>query len=54
MKFLITAESAGYLEKVIDAKNENEAQEIMDRMLENGEMPEVGDGSIENEQIQKL
>lgn len=53
MKFLIKAESVGYLEEEIEAKDADEAYKILENKLENGELPEV-DGSIENKEVVQL
>ena len=53
MKYKITAQSVGYLEDIIEADNEDEAQKIMDEMLENGAMTETH-GSIELKNIELL
>ena len=52
-KFKCTAESIGYLETMIEAENEEEASIKFEEMLDNGEVPEVGLGSIENKEIVK-
>ncbi len=57
-KYKITAESVGYLEETIEAKNEDEAWDIFEEMLENGEVSEASDpsgwptGSIENKRVE--
>ena len=52
-KFRISAESVGYLEETIEAKNEDEAWEILEKKLEMGDLEEV-DGSIENKKVEKV
>ena len=51
-KFRIIAKSVGLLENEIEANNEEQAEEIMEKMLDNGEMTEV-DGWIEDKRIEK-
>ena len=52
-KYKITAESVGYLEKIIKAKNEAEAYEKLEELLEWGIMPEVC-GDIENKNVEEM
>lgn len=52
-KFKITAESVGYLEEIIEAKNEEEAYNILEAKLENGELKEV-DGEICNKKVEVI
>lgn len=54
MKYKISAEAVGYLQDIIEANSEKEAEKIMEEMLVNGAMPEVGFGSIENKQVELL
>lgn len=50
-KYKITAESVGYLEEIIEAANEDEAWEVLEKRLEDGALLEV-DGSIENKDVE--
>jgi hypothetical protein len=52
-KFKISAKSIGVLERVIKAHDEIEAWEIMEHLLEMGEVPEV-DGYIDDKKIEEL
>lgn len=50
-KYKLTAESVGYLEQVVEAKDEDEAWAKLEELLEQGALPEV-DGSIENKDVE--
>ena len=52
-KFRIIAKSVGLLENEIEANDEEQAEEIMEKMLDNGEMTET-DGWIEDKRIEKI
>jgi len=52
-KFRFTAESVGYLEEIIEADTEEEAEKIAQEHLENGSVPEV-DGEIDNEKLEEV
>lgn len=47
-KFICTAISVDDLEETIEAENENKAYEIFDKDLEDGAVPRIGLGSIED------
>ena len=53
-KFKLTAESIGYLEITITAKNEDEAWNKIDDLIDSGEMEEKGVGSIENKNVEEI
>lgn len=53
MKYKISAKSIGYLEKTIEADSEEHATSKLQKLLDNGIMPEI-DGWIENEKVEKV
>ena len=53
-KFKCTAESVGYLEEIVEARNEDEAWDIFEDDLDNGSVDEIGVGSIENKQVELI
>jgi predicted 3-demethylubiquinone-9 3-methyltransferase (glyoxalase superfamily) len=53
MKYKVSAKSVGFIEATIEAKDEDEAQEILETMLENGELEET-DGWIEDKKVEEV
>ena len=52
-KFIISAKSVGYLEKEVEAKNEQAAYDILETLLIDGKMPEVT-GYIEGKLVENV
>ena len=53
-KFKCSAESVGYLEEIVEARSEDKAWEIFEEDLEQGDVPEIGIGSIENKKVESV
>lgn len=51
--FRISATAVGYLEKVVEANNAEEASALLEQLLEQGEMPETA-GWIEDQQVEEV
>ena len=51
--YIISAKSVGHLVKQVEAKDENEAFEMLNSLLQDGDMPEA-DGWIEGKSVELL